>query len=551
MTITLKPASTAQSAADQIVSLSAPVRDPLWLLARQWQTGGLASDDAGTPVHVDLAHSVTPLSWSGVTLHTPLEPAIEAEPAPAIEDVGTATLVRFAVELGRRLEEAGLPAASAAALRAAWTAKYPLAASTASSPLAVLAAELPSPVALFHLLAASLHPDGTGTFPATLDISAAGTAGAAAVRTAVSGWYAWLSPRVAPPGAASPGVAPAAWNPQQLGYAFSLTASTPAGGLTLEATDHDGAGIDWFTFDAAVSAAPAAPAASSVSVHPAPVAYAGMPRPRFWELEDGDVNLDTMRESADPAHALLATFAHAYANDWFLVPLPDTDAGLVIVTQLAVRDTFGQVTQVQAVADIDAGAGGWHLFELAGAPAARGARVLVPTTATILEGPLLEELLVARDEMANLAWVIDLTTRDGDGQSVDRYQRYLELRPPDDPSFRPVDQSGEPRYLLGTTIPDFWYPLAATTGPGGVPLLAITAKPAGASPVSDQGVQGGLIAKTPGTTIADTEAQREGTRLVRRDRMARTPSGAIAWRARAKDAGRGEAASGLRFDVLE
>jgi hypothetical protein len=60
-----------------------------------------------------------------------------------------------------------------------------------------------------------------------------------------------------------------------------------------------------------------------------------------------------------------------------------------------------------------------------------------------------------------------------------------------------------------------------------------------------------MIAKTPGTTIADAEAQREGTRLVRRDRLARTPSGAVTWRARAKDAGRGEAASGLRFDVLE
>jgi hypothetical protein len=33
--------------------------------------------------------------------------------------------------------------------------------------------------------------------------------------------------------------------------------------------------------------------------------------------------------------------------------------------------------------------------------------------------------------------------------------------------------------------------------------------------------------------------------------MARTPSGALAWRARAKDAGRGEAASELGFDVLK
>lgn len=556
MTVTLKPTSTASSIDDQREALSAPVRDPVWLLARQWQTAAFQADDAGTPVHVELAHTVAPLSVAGTQVRAPLEPMIEAEPVPAIENVGTSMLVRFAVDLLRRLAEAGVPASSLAPLRAEWTTRYPLRASDPHSTLAPVAARLPNPINLFHLLAGSLTPDGSGTLPASLDISAAGASAASAVKAGLGNWYACVAGRVAAPGtSAARSATPASWNTQRLEYSFAATTSTPTGALTLQASDYDGFGMDWFSFDAQASSAPPASATSGrVAVHPAPVAYPGMPRPRFWEFEDGDVNLDTLRDSGGPAHALLATFAHSYANDWFVVPLPDIDAGVVVVTELTVRDTFGTSTTVPSVADVDAGAVPWRLWEATGVAAARGARVLVPATPTLLQGPVLEDVRVARDEMANLAWVIELITRDGDGRSVDRYQRYLShpLRRPDDPSFRPADRTGRPNYRLGTTVPDFWYPLVAVLAADGQPpLLEIAALPPQATGVPDTGVRGILIDKTPGTRLADEEASREGIRVIRRDRMVRTPTGVTAWRARIKDAGRGEASSGLRFDVLE
>ena len=39
-------------------SVRAEVRDPLWMLARQWQFGELAGDDAGTPIRAKLAAQV-------------------------------------------------------------------------------------------------------------------------------------------------------------------------------------------------------------------------------------------------------------------------------------------------------------------------------------------------------------------------------------------------------------------------------------------------------------------------------------------------------------
>ena len=42
--------------------LNAEVRDPLWMLARQWQLGEFWGEDAGTPVRVYLRTDCTPLT---------------------------------------------------------------------------------------------------------------------------------------------------------------------------------------------------------------------------------------------------------------------------------------------------------------------------------------------------------------------------------------------------------------------------------------------------------------------------------------------------------
>src|SRR5262245_58299735 len=42
--------------------LNAEIRDPLWMLARQWQLGEFWGEDAGTPVRVHLRADCTPLT---------------------------------------------------------------------------------------------------------------------------------------------------------------------------------------------------------------------------------------------------------------------------------------------------------------------------------------------------------------------------------------------------------------------------------------------------------------------------------------------------------
>jgi hypothetical protein len=155
---------------------------------------------------------------------------------------------------------------------------------------------------------------------------------------------------------------------------------------------------------------------------------------------------------------------------------------------------------------------------------------------------------VVRDELANLAWLVERSTRNTDGERVDRYQRYLRLRPASDPAF---DAGGRPaqrlRYRLGTAVPDYWYPLVSATGDDGRPVLHLAALPPGATGVGDDGVQGRIVPHHPDTAIADEEALREGIHLTRQDRIV----GTVLWRARTKTPGFGEGSSGLRFDIVE
>jgi hypothetical protein len=554
--VTLRPvSSTAASLDEELQALAAPVGDPLWMLARQCQTGAFIADDAGTPVHVRVSHLSAPFLLAGQALTGPLEPVVEAEPPPAPSGLDTATRVRLATELFRRVRDAGASAESTARLRAALAAAYSLHPAADDSRQTSFAGRLPDAAQLFVELANVLAADGSGPLPELPGLDRSDPATAAAVETAMRGWFAWMHPQLNPAGTGS--TAPAAWDGERLEYTFEASTELADGPVTLLANGYDGTGADWYSFDRTVlppAGADGSPA--QVEVRPAPVTYAGMPRPRFWEMEDGDVNLDAMA-GADPAHALLRTFAHAYANDWYLVPL-EVPPGASLIANLDVTDTFGSTTTIAATAALDGPSSSWALWEISAEPtgtdpgrdAAAGLRIYLPCSPPPLQSAALEDVLVARDEMANLAWVIELTTRDQDGAAIDRNRRWLALRPASDPSFDPATRYDAADYRLGTTLPDYWYPLIAAAGPLGRPLLELAELPDGATDVPDTGVQGQLMPHTPGTSLADEEASRTGNRVTRQDRLMRTTNGPVVWRARARRPGVGEASSGLQFDIL-
>src|SRR6266700_629564 len=118
-------------------SLQAQVRDPLWMLARQWQLGELEGDDAGSPAQAVM--SVQSQALTGYTPNVvgagqvPYDPAMALE--PHVERVPVTLNVRGSAQLGRHVEaaiRAAVAPATAVAVIAALRAAYPIAASVSA-----------------------------------------------------------------------------------------------------------------------------------------------------------------------------------------------------------------------------------------------------------------------------------------------------------------------------------------------------------------------------------------------------------------------------------
>ena len=530
------------------MAASAPVRDPLWFLARQLQTGGFIADDGGSPVSVSVAPVTIPVSVDGHPVTPGLGADLEAEPDPAGGSVDTRTRVRYACELLRRLADEATPAGVLAAVRTGLVAQFPLRPVHADPGLLAVTQRLPDPVAIYEVWVAGVGASGTsGQLPPVAGVGNSQTK----VERAARSWVAWMTGRL---GTSGP---PAHWDPARLAYQVDASAGQGTSALTLRADGYDGSGLDWYSFDrSALAQAPTV--AAAISVRPAPVSYAGMPERGYWTLEDGTVNLD-MLAATDPARHLLVAFAHSYGNDWFVIPL-QVPPGVTMIAGLKVTDTFGSVTDISAAAALDGPEARFRLWELdvvdAGADEGRGLRLMLPAAAPPLEGPALEDVVLERDEMANLGWLVELTTTDPDGSRVDRYRRWLTLRTSTDPSYHPGEATEELYYRLGTTLPDFWTPLRSLTGAAGKAKLGVAALPNGATDVSSHGVTGQLLPDLRPTQIDDDEVSRAGTQVTRFDRLsydpnaAGTAAGRRVWRVRRRRAGFGEASSGLRFDTM-
>jgi hypothetical protein len=111
-------------------TLAAAVRDPLWLLARQWQFGEFQAEDAGSPAAVELRARLSPfLSWrppggssAPLPRGRPLEAVVEAE--PFTPDLATRVELghTFLALLAERLD-GPVPTALRDAFRAAWSVR--------------------------------------------------------------------------------------------------------------------------------------------------------------------------------------------------------------------------------------------------------------------------------------------------------------------------------------------------------------------------------------------------------------------------------------------
>jgi hypothetical protein len=528
--------------------LEARVHDPLWLLARQWQVGEFEGRDAGSPVMATVQSTTAPLDRYSVAGQAPLlydgsepiEILVEREPARAANDL------RQTVEAGqyflRLLSAAQLPATISALYRAAYP--LPIPPPAASDVAAVI------PIIDGRVLdAAKLHADLVAANAALPASPAIPTAQQQTVLKVTRDWLQWYASLFAEPSGQNAG-----WSASRMEYAFTMATAGDKGSYV--AQEYDGESIDWHTFDRTtvqLAGGTAQPFVKQQTVVATPVTFRGMPARRFWEMEDGGTNIGLLTAAAeDLGRLLLREFVLIYGNDWLQFPLVAPVGSQVLITSLSVADTFGIATAVPHYSKIDGAFGKWHMFSNSMDPLAPSILstggvqpvplLLTPCAIAPMDSAAVEDVLLLRDELANLAWGIERTVLGASGQPLDRTIEWRRNAPPDPPP------SGDPapRYRLGSTVPDYWLPyLPVKLDPSGHLQLR-----RGRLPNAPTAPQGRILAEE--TTMFLEEVPREGVHLERRYRWARAADGSsFLWIGRRRSVGRGEGRSGLRFDFLE
>jgi hypothetical protein len=559
---------------DSLGSLAARVHDPMWLLARQWQLGEFAAEDAGSPVSVTLQGSLGALTHVAVGAarpgvpysadSAPLEAVLEAEATPALSSTPLdATDLRRSAQAGlwwwEVLDELGL-----GSLRAQYLALFPLPALPADADAAstrtdtVLRARVCDGVAVAAALSKAL---ATGSLPSNPPFPAAQLPAAQAFVTRLAGLEATTSQ--------------SAWATDRLEYRAAVAGTIDGNEHALSIPEHRGGALDWYAFDldptggvipaggggtggsgTAGSNGALAPKPFPRSFVPQPARFPGMPRARYWEFEDGNTNFGAIESATtDLTRLLLIEYALVFGNDYFVVPLSLPLGSLCQIKQVVVTDTFGGTWSIPAAGQTVV-PGGFSLFTHAPPDAAIKTptpQVLLvpPSAATARAGRPLERVRFVRDEPAELAWGVEEMVEGPLGRPIQRSELQREHRQAQLVQNPPAPPTGEEAlsYALITPPPAWWLPLVPQQTGTIAFALQVSELPDPDHPGATLGPLGRVL--VPGAQLADEEVPRSGVDVERVVRRARWIGGStVVWRARRTRPGRAEGSSGLSWDTV-
>lgn len=508
-------------------SLRAEIRDPLWMLARQWQLGEFKGEDAGSAAKVRVQVETARLNRFAVRsgdsspdapefqravaydIEMPMEVQVEREPIWPTDAIGRDDYLGLRGQMGRQwqrmLREAGL-----AALGGAFIAEFGFEdvregqGSTDEEQLE--AAHVHSEPTAWQVLAAFLRrlPDGRrllsaierGQFDTWVD---AGFDAAARqpLKDLGRDFRQWFYRLYSQPGSRSED----AWAPEYLEYQFAASAPADAAQLTrttLVAEQYHQCHLDWYAFaidgNTSLEDTPEVPLPENgFEVHrpravvPAQIEFNGMPNVRWWEFEDRKTDFGRINASTtDLPLLLLAEFGLVYGNDWCVIPYNLHVGTLAEIKGLVVTDVFGVRTLIRPAGE-DQGMDWqrWSMYTMSGRAGRAPARahlerrlLLAPALAKAQDSDPIEKIVFARDEMTNMVWAVEERIPGGIGTGADGLDRamalsryFLQRTPETGIVGEPTDTTI--RYVLGTNVPENWIPFIATRKPGSQRLIRL------------------------------------------------------------------------------
>jgi hypothetical protein len=570
-------------------SLRAEIRDPLWMLCRQWQFGEFDGEDAGSAVTAKTQVATARLDrFAGrqgnavpYDERLPLETLVEREPVPM-------NLLTRA-QMGRHWLKS---IAGIGDFTALYTEQYPFEEPPAGSEGEARLRSDPQAWAAARALRGRL-PDGARLL--------------AAIAAVPDEHEAWLADAVADPGRRqalldaaqafvtwfgrvysqpAPGD-PVTWADGYLEYQFACSAPADEQGesqTVLVAEGYPGGRLDWYSFDVEARDGGLPPADGSevagghlevqppISYLPHPIEFGGMPAVRWWEFEDRRIDLGDLKPSTtDLATLMLAEFAFVFGNDWSLVPHVLPVGTVSQVLGVVVTDVFGVKTLVGPAGRTDGtDAARWGLYDLSlfGNDRVVERLFLPPAVAKVEESDPQEKVVLARDEMANMVWGVEQTVPALDSGGINGFEAAKALErhlvslavPPAEPPR--LETGALIEYKLGRGVPENWIPFIPVHNPGSNREIRLqrAAMPRLIPGTPDDPVEPRGALLRPGLDqpdrrpyfVHEEEVPKAGVIMTRTYQRARWTDGRIvSWLGRRKQVGVGQGSSGLGWDLLQ
>ncbi|MEL7025323.1 MAG: hypothetical protein AAGL69_16435 [Pseudomonadota bacterium] len=534
-------------------SLSMACHDPMWFLCRQWQFGEFEGEDAGTPAQARVlgVHSqpkeIGMADGATVPFDTDeaLETYVEKELLQPTLFLRAQMGRQFCLLLSRaRLKRYTKVFAEAVPLDRVVADDDPDGQALSLS----LGQHLPDGFRLFEIMTRNEFVD---LYTTLADIENEDHDALAEIEVQFFNWYVTLY--------SQPIDTESAWSASRLEYQFSLNARNDGPGTRkLIADQYPGGRLDWPAFDQTTERRrrPRGELANDNAVPqrvvqtflPTPLKFSGMPHPRLWQMEEGEVNFG--RISASPTsllNVLLAQFGLTYSNDWFVLPYELETNTLCDIKTIVVTDVFGQNLAVRpAIEDPESN---WQQFamfhqtERDNATTGESRFYLAPAIGQRLESEDIERINLIRDEMSNLVWGIEQVVASDAGSG-----RLLKRELPSLDQFEPADDVSNIRYVLGNTVPDNWIPFVPAHARGSEREIRLQR----AKLPNSRGPQGKILSEVqPVYFIEEEEVPRAGVLVSRRFQRTRWLGGkTLLWMGRRKQTGLGEGIANLVFDSI-
>lgn len=564
-------------------ALRAEVRDALWFLTRQWQLGEFKGNDAGSPISATpvISQSKIERYQSGEAaakahdLSLPPEAEIEARPI-AFMRAGQPMSLDIRLQMGRMwlrmISGLGVSASQYAAL-------YPVMKPDRDNPAhanicahadvwqsfaAASGRMMDGFLFHTHLAAGNKASSGINAPPATL----------AELDAHAEGFLAWFERQYVQPDSEEAD----AWTPERLEYAFNIAAPAEVGEKVLAAEEYFHGRLDWYNYDIDREAQPlGVKGKEELSVSallPVPLTFPGMPDTRWWAFEDGRTNLgSTEASTTDLGRMLFLEFALLYANDWYLMPLTVPTGSVSTVKGIAVTNVFGERFWVAPAGESN-NHDDWRRWTMF-TTSIKGRKTeiadtglfVAPVVPKVQEGSVHEEVLLTRDEMANMVWGIEKRVPLQDGRSKSGKEAAYDLhsylarqikKPPE-----PANPAAPLAYDVMSSVAENWIPFLAARVPDtdhaislqrGAMLRILPGdkeKPKRITPRTSI-LRPGLDQKPlQPFFVAEEEVPRAGATVTQSFQRTRWQYGrTCVWLGMRKRAGRGDGASGLSFDSL-